>query len=91
MLVKKLEKFKEGRATETDFTQLKHWCDMLHSMCRFGLGIAAPNSTLSTLKSFPEIYRSRLASEETYPGFKQEEALQEASCILNTEEKRHAK
>jgi hypothetical protein len=58
---------------------------MLHSMSRCGLGLASPNATLATLKDFPQIYTNRLASPETYPGFKLDTALQDAYKITGRE------
>jgi [NiFe] hydrogenase diaphorase moiety large subunit len=78
MLVKKIQKFKAGRATEEDLMQLKRWCNLLRTMSRCGLGMAAPNPILSTLRNFPDLYENKLASPESFPGFNLEEALKES-------------
>lgn len=55
-----LTKIIELRATEADLDTLRTLCDLVQHTSLCGLGQAAPNPVLSTLKYFPEEYASKL-------------------------------
>ncbi|ESA37688.1 nadh dehydrogenase [Leptolyngbya sp. Heron Island J] len=55
-----LTKFKEHRATAADLAQLEMLCDVVKHTSLCGLGQAAPNSVLSTLRYFREEYLEAL-------------------------------
>jgi bidirectional [NiFe] hydrogenase diaphorase subunit len=57
-----LAKFQEGTATESDLTRLEELCELVAQTSLCGLGQAAPNPVLSTLRSFRGEYLDRLAS-----------------------------
>ncbi len=51
-----LTKFKHRRATPGDLAQLEALCDMVQHTSLCGLGQAAPNPVLSTLRYFRDEY-----------------------------------
>ena len=55
-----LTKILDGRASPQDVRQLEALCDMVKHTSLCGLGQAAPNPVLSTLRYFREEYVSRL-------------------------------
>jgi bidirectional [NiFe] hydrogenase diaphorase subunit len=56
-----LTKIREGRATPADMELLKELCDMVKHTSLCGLGQAAPNPVLSTLRYFEDEYRTLIA------------------------------
>jgi [NiFe] hydrogenase diaphorase moiety large subunit len=54
----------DGRATEHDLVTLESLAQTVVTFSRCGLGQSAPNPILSTLRNFPQIYRTRLAATD---------------------------
>ncbi|MEA4909337.1 MAG: NADH-quinone oxidoreductase subunit NuoF [Chloroflexi bacterium] len=59
-----LTKFQEGRATEADLGTLEGLCTMMQSTSLCGLGKAAPNPVISSLRYFKNEYLEKLASNK---------------------------
>jgi bidirectional [NiFe] hydrogenase diaphorase subunit len=57
-----LKKFSQGVATAADLAQLEELCDMVQNTSLCGLGQAAPNPVLSTLRFFREEYVAQTAA-----------------------------
>src|SRR6266496_3907312 len=55
-----LTKFSEQRATPRDLALLEQLCDLTKNTSLCGLGQAAPNPVLSTLRYFPDEYQAAL-------------------------------
>jgi bidirectional [NiFe] hydrogenase diaphorase subunit len=55
-----LTKIRAGQATRADLERLKELCRMVQETSLCGLGQAAPNPVLSTLRYFPEEYEALL-------------------------------
>jgi bidirectional [NiFe] hydrogenase diaphorase subunit len=55
-----LTKFSEKRATNRDLMLLEQLCDLTKNTSLCGLGQAAPNPVLSTLRYFPDEYQAAL-------------------------------
>jgi bidirectional [NiFe] hydrogenase diaphorase subunit len=55
-----LSKIRDGAATRADLDQLNELCRMVQATSLCGLGQAAPNPVLSTLRYFPEEYEALL-------------------------------
>jgi [NiFe] hydrogenase diaphorase moiety large subunit len=53
-----------GNATQQDLDDVAGWGAMVKKTSRCGLGATAANPILTTLEKFPEIYRSRLRTDE---------------------------
>lgn len=66
-----LTRFAEGDVTETDLILLEDLCDMVRNTSLCGLGQAAPNPVLSTLRYFRHEYLERIRSN----GYAVEEAV----------------
>ena len=66
-----LEKFCEHRAAEADLADLEMLCDLVKNTSLCGLGQAAPNPVLSTLRYFRQEYLDRIAPPAG-PGAKEE-------------------
>jgi len=61
-----LEKIVNRQATEEDFELLKELCMMVKETSLCGLGQAAPNPVLSTIRFFKEEYTSKLKPATTF-------------------------
>ena len=61
-LHKLLEKIAAGQATDADMEFLKDLCDMVRNTSLCGLGMTAPNPTLSTLRYFKHEYDVKIKS-----------------------------
>jgi bidirectional [NiFe] hydrogenase diaphorase subunit len=57
-----LKKFSQGVATAADLAQLEELCDMVQNTSLCGLGQAAPNPVLSTLRFFRDEYVAQTAA-----------------------------
>jgi [NiFe] hydrogenase diaphorase moiety large subunit len=74
----KLKKIIAGRGVKKDLEDLKNWAPV-SKLNRCGLGQAALNPILSTLKNFPEIYEARLQKNKSYDqGFDLNNAVKES-------------
>ncbi len=63
-----LNKFIEGKAVESDLEMLEYLCEMVASTSLCGLGKAAPNPILSSLRYFREEYLEKIrANTEPVP------------------------
>ena len=58
-----LSKFSEGEATEFDLKLLEELCDLVQNSSLCGLGQAAPNPVISTLRYFRQEYLDRIKKE----------------------------
>jgi [NiFe] hydrogenase diaphorase moiety large subunit len=66
-----------GRATQQDLDEVTAWGALVRATSRCGLGATAANPISSTMQKFPEIYRSRLTTQEgdLLPSFDLDAAL----------------
>lgn len=53
-----------GSATQHDLNDVAGWGALVRRTSRCGLGATAANPILTTMEKFPEIYRSRLRTQE---------------------------
>lgn len=60
LLKKKLEKVVRGFGSERDLQELEAWGKLIKCTSRCGLGQTSPNPILTTLQSFPELYRAKV-------------------------------
>jgi [NiFe] hydrogenase diaphorase moiety large subunit len=81
VLVKLLDKILSHRGTRSDLEQLESLAHTVGRTSRCGLGQTAPNPILSTLRSFPELWRNRLSSTEFVPAFELVKSLQTAKSL----------
>jgi bidirectional [NiFe] hydrogenase diaphorase subunit len=63
-----LTRFAEKRATAADLALLEGLCDLTRSTSLCGLGQAAPNPVLSTLRYFRREYLDAMAADESSGG-----------------------
>jgi [NiFe] hydrogenase diaphorase moiety large subunit len=70
-----------GQATLADVAATEALANTVARMSRCGLGQAAPNPILSTMRSFPHLYEARLLHEEFSPRLDLAVALQDATAI----------
>ena len=74
----KLKKIIEGRGVKQDLEEIRSWAPV-SKLNRCGLGQAALNPILSTLKNFPELYESRIQKNKAYDqGFDLNHAVRES-------------
>lgn len=66
ILQRKLEKLEHGLAIPSDITELKAWANLMKMTSRCGLGKTAPNSLITALEKFPEVFEEKL--DKTYNG-----------------------
>ena len=59
-----LQKFIDGEATRWDLSTLRDLCELVRDTSLCGLGQAAPNPVLSTLKYFFDEYEAQIQEEE---------------------------
>jgi bidirectional [NiFe] hydrogenase diaphorase subunit len=59
-----LTRFAEKRATAADLALLEQLCDLTRNTSLCGLGQAAPNPVLSTLRYFREEYLEAMAADD---------------------------
>ena len=73
----KVELILAGAGTQTDVDDVASWGAVVRTASRCGLGATAANPLLTTLEKFPEIYRSRLRTQEhaLLPSFDLDAAL----------------
>ncbi len=62
-LYEMLGKFQQGEATEEDLARLEELCDMVRNSSLCGLGQAAPNPIISTLRYFRQEYLDKIQRE----------------------------
>jgi len=60
----KVELVMAGAATQADVDDVAGWGALVRTTSRCGLGATAANPILTTMEKFPEIYRSRLRTQE---------------------------
>jgi [NiFe] hydrogenase diaphorase moiety large subunit len=63
LLRKGLERVMAGRAGPEDVEQFQDLGRTMKAMSRCGLGQTSPNPVLSTMESFPDLYRSRVVED----------------------------
>ena len=83
-LLHRVERVIEGHATAGDLDQLRDWSYLVRSASRCGLGATSPKPIITTLRDFPEIYRSRLASDSgaLLPSFDAEAAVEGFEALV---------
>ena len=76
-LLHKMERIIDGRGCQQDLDEVISWSKLLKGTSRCGLGTAAPNPILATLKKFPEIYQDKLIEQKgpLLPSFDMEKAM----------------
>ncbi len=78
LLKKKFDKIAKGLGTEGDLRDLETWGRLIKATSRCGLGQTSPNPILTTMKSFPELYASRVRKGEDFvPEFDLAAAIQD--------------
>lgn len=60
----KVERIRAGTGARKDLDNAADWGALVRTTSRCGLGATAANPILTTLETFPEIYRSRLRTQE---------------------------
>jgi [NiFe] hydrogenase diaphorase moiety large subunit len=84
LLKKKFEKVARGLGTGSDLRDLEAWGKLVKATSRCGLGQTSPNPILTTLKSFPELYESKIRKgEEFVPEFDLAAAIQDGCSAAN--------
>lgn len=87
LIQRKLEKLKNGLASEEDLQDLKNWGKIMKISSRCGLGKSAPNSLILALERFDDYFKSQLykvkRSEEGFEGFDLETALEDYNYFKN--------
>jgi [NiFe] hydrogenase diaphorase moiety large subunit len=85
LLKQGMEKVVAGRATLADLASTEALANTVVRMSRCGLGQTAPNPILTTMRSFPELYESRLAAAPFEPLVTLDDALREAVEVQGRE------
>jgi len=85
LLKQGMEKIVAGRASLSDLSATEALANTVMRMSRCGLGQSAPNPILTTMRSFPELYEARLASEPFVPLVSLHDALREAVAVQGRE------
>jgi len=85
LLKQGMEKIVAGRASLSDLPATEALANTVMRMSRCGLGQSAPNPILTTMRSFPELYEARLASEPFVPLVSLHDALREAVAVQGRE------
>jgi len=75
LIQKMLDRILEGNAMPSDVDRLADVCQTIKTMSRCGLGQAAPNPILTTLRSFRHLYEQRLKPEGGILEFDYEKAM----------------
>lgn len=87
LIQRRLEKLRNGLASEEDLEDLKKWGKILKISSRCGLGKSAPNSLIKALEKFDDYFKDRLLkvrkSEEGFEGFDLESALEDFNQFKN--------
>jgi [NiFe] hydrogenase diaphorase moiety large subunit len=81
LLLKQLDRLREGRATKADIAQMEDLAATVRATSRCGLGQTAGNPFLTTLRSLPGLFEAKLSKRAYEPVLKLEEALAEAERI----------
>jgi len=81
-----LDKVHTGHASQYDLAEIDKIALLMQTTSHCGLGTAAPNSVLDTLKKFPHIYEERLKQSSFEPAFDLDAALQEARDITGRDD-----
>lgn len=82
LLKAKLAKILAGRGTKSDLQELEEWGNTVKMMSRCGLGQSAANPILTSLASFPQLYKNRITAEQFVPHFDVEAAFSDSYEIL---------
>lgn len=81
LLLKMLEKITEGRGSRGDLEAIEKLADTVKKTSRCGLGQSAANPILTTLQNTPQIYKSRIKTDEYIPVLEFEKAVAQAEEI----------
>lgn len=66
LLVKALEKIREGNGTAADLDEIRKLGTIVRSASRCGLGQSSPNPLLSTIENFRDVYLGRVRQDVDY-------------------------
>jgi [NiFe] hydrogenase diaphorase moiety large subunit len=75
LLLVEFEKVLEGRGTQADLDNLKKLGELVKTMSRCGLGQTAANPILTSMESFPELYKAIIKPDEYIGRFDFEAAV----------------
>lgn len=76
-----MDKLCSGHATAHDLDELSRTASLVSRRSHCGLGVTAPNAIRDAIKSFPELFESRLLHKEMEPEFNLDHALAEARAL----------
>jgi [NiFe] hydrogenase diaphorase moiety large subunit len=78
LLKRSMDKIAANYGTHLDIHELKHVSELVKQYSHCGLGHTAANPVLDGLRSFPELFETRLTDQAYTPGFDLDSALNEA-------------
>ncbi len=78
LLLKMLDRVREGRATKADLAQMEELAATVRATSRCGLGQTAANPFTTTLRSLPELFEAKLSKRAYEPVLRLDQALAEA-------------
>jgi [NiFe] hydrogenase diaphorase moiety large subunit len=78
LLLKMLDRLREGRATKADLAQMEELAATVRATSRCGLGQTAANPFTTTLRSLPELFEAKLSKRAYEPVLRLDQALAEA-------------
>jgi [NiFe] hydrogenase diaphorase moiety large subunit len=81
LMVQMLDRILAGQGTTRDLDELVALAGTVRRTSRCGLGQAAGNPVLSTVRNFPALYDTRLQPEAFVPRVRLEEALRAATAL----------
>jgi [NiFe] hydrogenase diaphorase moiety large subunit len=75
LLLVEFEKILDGRGTQADLDNLKKLGELVKTMSRCGLGQTAANPILTSMESFPELYKAIIKPDEYIGRFEFDKAV----------------
>jgi len=75
LLLVEFEKVLDGRGTQADLDNLKKLGELVKTMSRCGLGQTAANPILTSMESFPELYKAIIKPDEYIGRFEFDKAV----------------
>ncbi len=81
LLLRMFDTLRAGRASRADLSRMEELADTVRACSRCGLGQAAPNPFLTTLRNLPDLYESRLSRKPFEPVLRLSEAVASAERI----------
>lgn len=73
-----VDKLCDGHANDYDLNEMQSIANLMHQSSHCGLGHTAPNTFLSILRKFPQLYHDQLRTKTFEPAFDLDMALSEA-------------